>query len=70
MIAKHRVFSTGLFKGWDAILAEVAAFATSLGPTRVISVSHNEINVIVWYWDAPADPAGAATQTRRAGETS
>jgi hypothetical protein len=68
VVAKHRIFSTGLFKGWDAMLAEVAAFATALGPPRVISISHNEINVIVWYWESPASPAGASAQAKRAGE--
>ncbi len=59
MVAKHRVFSTGLFTPWTAVLADVTAFATSLGPTRIIAISHNEINAIVWYWDGPAGPGDA-----------
>jgi hypothetical protein len=39
---------------WEALFAEAAAFATSVGPARVISISHSEDQndgvVTVWYW--------------------
>jgi hypothetical protein len=49
---RFRRISTGIFKGLDAVLEEAAAFATSIGPERVVSISQTETYVIVWYWDA------------------
>ena len=51
----------GSFKSWDEIFSEAAAFATTLGPERLISISHSEDSgkgvVAVWYWsDSKDDP--------------
>ena len=49
------------FKSWDDLFSEAAAFATTLGPERLISISHSEDSgkgvVAVWYWnDSKDDP--------------
>ncbi len=48
------------FKSWNDLFAEAAAFATTLGPERLISISHSEDQskgvVAVWYWGNPEDP--------------
>jgi hypothetical protein len=49
------------FKSWDDLFAEAAAFATTLGAERLISISHSEDSgkgvVAVWYWnDSKDDP--------------
>jgi hypothetical protein len=45
----------GRFESWETLFSEAANFATSLGPDRVISISHSEDHndgvVTVWYWD-------------------
>jgi hypothetical protein len=42
------------FKSWDSLFAEAATFAASIGPERLISISHSEDQnkgvVAVWYW--------------------
>jgi hypothetical protein len=42
------------FSTWDHLFGEAAAFATTLGPERLISISHSEDQnqgvVTVWYW--------------------
>ena len=42
------------FKSWDSLFAEAAAFAESIGPENLISISHSEDQnkgvVTVWYW--------------------
>ena len=54
MRMKFRKFHA-LLKSWETVFQEAADFATSLGPDRVVSVSHsedhNEAIVTVWYWD-------------------
>jgi hypothetical protein len=43
--------------------ARAAEFASSLGPDRLINVSHvldGHIHIVtVWYWERPGDAAGA-----------
>jgi hypothetical protein len=46
------------FKSWDRMLAEVAAFATSIGRENLINISCSEYGehlssatVVVWYWE-------------------
>ena len=51
----------GSFRSWDEIFSEAASFATTLGPDRLISISHSEDSgkgvVAVWYWsDSEDDP--------------
>ena len=42
------------FKSWESMFSEAAAFAESIGPDRLISISHSEDQnkgvVTVWYW--------------------
>ena len=44
----------GTFATWDELFAKAAAFATELGETRVINISHSCAGsdgvVTVWYW--------------------
>jgi hypothetical protein len=44
----------GVWASFDQLFAEAAAFATSLGRERVVSISHSEDKddgvVTVWYW--------------------
>jgi hypothetical protein len=41
-------------KRWEELFREAADFATTIGPDRVISISHSEDEndgvVTVWYW--------------------
>jgi hypothetical protein len=42
------------FKSWESLFAEAATFAESVGPERLIGISHSEDHskgvVTVWYW--------------------
>ena len=53
MNAQFRIFR-GTLASWETLLADAADFASTLGPDRVISISHsedaNEGVVVVWYW--------------------
>jgi hypothetical protein len=53
MQARFKIFRS-LSSPWPKIFAAAAAFATSLGPERLIGISHShEQNlglVTVWYW--------------------
>jgi hypothetical protein len=44
----------GTFKTWDQLFGEAAAFATSVGQERLITISHSadhsEGVITVWYW--------------------
>ena len=44
----------GTFESWNSLFTQAAEFATSLGPDRLISISHSEDKddgvVAVWYW--------------------
>jgi hypothetical protein len=44
----------GTLASWHTLFSEAAAFATEVGPRRLISISHsedrNEGVVTVWYW--------------------
>ena len=44
----------GTFNSWENLFASAAEFATELGETRLISVSHSCAGtdgvVTVWYW--------------------
>ncbi len=48
----------GTLTSWQQLFTEAAAFATRVGPDRLITISHsedaNEGVVTVWYW-ADAD---------------
>jgi hypothetical protein len=57
--AAFRTFR-GILSSWESLFSQAAAFATSLGPDRVISISHSADHsdgvVTVWYWDS-GDPS-------------
>jgi hypothetical protein len=46
----------GTFSAWESLCAEAAAFATTIGPQNLITISHSEDKnmgiVVVWYWTA------------------
>jgi hypothetical protein len=50
---RFEVFESS-FKSWQSLFAEAATFAESLGPERLIGISHSEDGstgvVAVWYW--------------------
>ncbi|MFN0020976.1 MAG: hypothetical protein ACKVP0_22180 [Pirellulaceae bacterium] len=53
MQARFRIFKSGT-SPWKTIFSAAASFATTLGPERLIGISHShEQNlglVTVWYW--------------------
>jgi hypothetical protein len=50
---QYKIFRSSL-STWDTLFSDAAAFASRLGPGKVISISHSESNgdgvVTVWYW--------------------
>ena len=54
MTVRFRVF-TSTHKSWESLFEEAAAFATEVGPDRLIGMSHSHEGpvgvVTVWYWD-------------------
>jgi len=54
MTARFKLFQSS-FDSWQTMCTEVAQFLTTIGPTKVIGVSHSQesnIGVItVWYWE-------------------
>jgi hypothetical protein len=50
------------FGSWRALFEEAAQFATTVGPERLISISHSEDQtkgvVAVWYWTDSRDTEG------------
>ncbi len=44
----------GSLASWDELFSEAAAFATEIGPFKLINISHSEDDnegvVTVWYW--------------------
>ena len=57
LIVKYRDFRGGSLATWDELFEEAAEFATSIGPERLVSISHSadrtEGVVTVWYWGEP-----------------
>ena len=47
-------FSSSM-KTWDNLCGDAAKFAATIGPERLISISHSQEGlhglVVVWYWD-------------------
>ena len=60
MHVRFKVF-TGVFTSWHSLFEQAAAFATAIGPERLIDISHSEDHnegvVTVWYWDAEDEEA-------------
>ena len=58
MHVQFKVFQSTT-KSWEKLFAETAAFASEIGPKRLISISQSEGRdgtyangvVTVWYWD-------------------
>jgi len=44
----------GTLSSWDQLFTQAAAYATEIGPDRLITISHSEDDndgvVTVWYW--------------------
>ena len=55
MTVRFRIVKS-TWQKWDQLFAEAAAFATEVGPGRLIGISHShegpEGVVTVWYWEA------------------
>jgi hypothetical protein len=53
----------GMWSSWNELFERASSFATSLGPSRVLSVSHSDDGsdgvVTVWYCDAEGAGEGA-----------
>ena len=51
---RFEMFRGGVMTPWAELLAKAAAFAGSLPPDRLISISHSADQldgiVVVWYW--------------------
>ena len=55
-VVQFKVFR-GAFSKWETLFAQAAEFASSLGPDRVISISHSQDEVVaVWYWSDDEEP--------------
>ena len=52
--ARFEVFR-GIMATWPELFERAAAFATELGPDRLITIAHSEDKddgvIAVWYWD-------------------
>ena len=57
MFANYRMFKSAT-KTWQTLFNEASHFSSTLGPDRMINISHscdqNTAVVVVWYWDFPA----------------
>jgi hypothetical protein len=57
--ARYEIFESS-FSSWPALFDQAAAFASALGPNRLIDIAHSESRngngvVVVWYWDVEQD---------------
>lgn len=50
---QYKVFR-GVLESWDELFSQAAAFASTLHPEELVSISHSEDGndgvVAVWYW--------------------
>ncbi len=61
MRVRYAAFESGT-RSWESLFEEAAAFATAVGPDRLIGISQSEGRdgmiaggvVAVWYWDDEA----------------
>ena len=62
---------TSTHKSWDTLFGEAAAFATEVGPDRLIGISHSHEGdmgvVTVWYWQADDAPRTGSGSGDRGG---
>lgn len=58
LVVTFKVFR-GTMATWDQLFSDAAAFATMVGPERLITISHSEDKqdgvVAVWYWADPGE---------------
>lgn len=58
MQARFKIFKSA-HSPWTTIFAAAAAFATTLGPERMIGISHSHEQTVgvvtVWYWALEAE---------------
>jgi hypothetical protein len=51
----------GTFKSWEHLFNDAAEFATTIGPERLITISHSSDHsegvITVWYWGRPGESA-------------
>jgi hypothetical protein len=54
MRVRHRTFRSS-FGTWDELFTQASQFASEIGPTYVINISHSvsgaDGTVTVWYWE-------------------
>jgi hypothetical protein len=54
MRARYKVFRA-VFKSWEKLFEDAAAFASQIGPERLITIAHSADQadgvVTVWYWE-------------------
>jgi hypothetical protein len=64
MRAQFKIFP-GVFKSWEETCEKVAAFADTVGPERLISISHTaDPGVVVWYWAEEKEAKKDASQSQ------
>jgi hypothetical protein len=60
--ASHKVFKSS-FDSWEKMASQVTAFLATLGPGKVIGVSHSQESqhgvMIVWYWEVDGTETAA-----------
>ena len=57
-IVRYEIFR-GAFTRWETVFAEAAAFASRIGPERLIGISHSQDEVVaVWYWSDEGEHRG------------
>ena len=57
--AHYKIFRSH-YETWDIMAQQVSEFLSTLGPGRVIGVSHSQESqlgvIIVWYWEVEQTP--------------
>ena len=58
LAVKYKYFRD-MSKSWAEMFNEAAEFAASIGPERLINISHSHTGfegvIAVWYWGEPSD---------------
>jgi len=49
MKVKYQIFR-GMFSSWKTLFTQAAEFASEIGKENIISISHSQEVVTVWYW--------------------
>ena len=73
MTLQFKVFRA-IMRSWDQLFAEAADFATSVGPDRLVSISHSQEGtagvVTVWYWSDETAAERSSDAARRPQQAS